>query len=97
LPIKDVVPINICGSDTPSLAENEGCFSTSDNGNCTKTANTKPVKKLGSDSSRAHRSSTKPVKKLGSDASRAQRVTPAVMNAMAMSYQQHFEAFCKGS
>ena len=28
--------------------------------------------------------------------SRAQRITPAIMNAMAISYQSHFEAFCKG-
>jgi len=28
---------------------------------------------------------------------RAQRVTPALMNAMALSYQTHFEAFCKGN
>lgn len=31
-----------------------------------------------------------------SGSSRAKRVTPAVMNAMAFSYQIHFEAFCKG-
>jgi hypothetical protein len=28
---------------------------------------------------------------------RAQRLTPAIMNAMALSYQTHFEDFCKGT
>ena len=27
----------------------------------------------------------------------AQRLTPAIMNAMALSYQTHFDAFCKGN